>query len=88
MSHDSDLKLEARAHWNTAFVTCTGKHVDCHDPKQMVEMWHAGETFRLYNWGPITRDDALKLRMSGFTHIKFVWQVPGEPVQSHDMELK
>lgn len=88
MSDDSDLRLEAQAHWNFAFVTCAGENVNCHDPNLMVEMWHAGIEFRLYNWGPITNEFTLKLKMAGFTHVKFVWQVPGEPVRSHDMELK
>jgi hypothetical protein len=56
---------------------------------EVLAHWYSGGEWRLYRHGPISVADSTKLRMAGFTHVKFIWQTPEDFVMmTHDLELK
>lgn len=71
---------------NPAFVTT-------HDGRRLRNVdealhdWHAGKPFRLYLYGPVTIHDSVRLLMSKFTHVRFLWQDENFVVHHHDLEI-
>lgn len=51
--------------------------------------WHEGKDFKVYQGPYCSNRDILRMRMSGFTHVCFIWQHPESlKVLHHDLELK
>ena len=56
---------------------------------EILSDWSDGKQFRIYQYAkPLTILDKLKLQMSGFTHVCFVWQDADMQTKHHDLELK
>lgn len=72
---------------NPTYLTLTHKlrHLDRAD--DIVDAWRQGEPFRMYEHGPVTVQDTVRMRMAGFTHVTFVWKIDDEPVRSHTILL-
>jgi len=56
--------------------------------EQVLAEWHMGLPFRVYQAAfEVTCNDVLKLKMSGVTHVRFVYQDIELRVHDHLMEL-
>jgi len=55
---------------------------------EVVADWADGKDFKIYQGQYCSIRDVVRLRMSKFTHIAFVWQVSDNVVHHHMLELK
>lgn len=73
---------------NRCYVTGGGGKV-YRQLEEVLSDWHEGRPFKIYQHQiDCTIHSCLQLRMSGFTHVCFVWQDEDMRVQHHDLELK
>lgn len=49
--------------------------------------WHEGKDFKIYQGPYCSIRDKLRMQMSGFTHVTFIWQDKDFRVQHHDLAL-
>lgn len=56
--------------------------------EEILHDWNNQVQFRVYQGYLCNINDVLKMKMSGFTHICFIWQDPDLQLQHHDLELK
>lgn len=83
------LDAEVEGGKTPCFVTARAGTVYT-DSRQIHHDWNVGEKFRLYQAErEVTRADAFGLKVSGFTHVWFVWQDPeqGNRVVASEISL-
>ena len=75
---------------NECYLTAMPGGSDFRSAEEAETLWNEGRTFRVYQGYMTSKEDSLKLRMAGFTHVRFVWQDPneGNAVRSYALELK
>lgn len=72
---------------NPCFVTpAYGKGYTSVD--EVMADWTDGKDFRIYQGPYCSIRDKLRLQMSKFTHVAFIWQTPDNVVHHHMLELK
>jgi hypothetical protein len=73
----------------TAYLS-TPKGRECKTLEKALHDWHSGEEWEIYRSGGVkcTCQDALRLRMAGFTTVMLVWQAEDLRVHGHALELK
>lgn len=73
---------------NPMFVTIAPYAPAAKTPEEILANWHDGKDFKIYQ-GPYTSiRDQLKMRMSGFTHVKVIYHDRDMQVKHLDIELK
>jgi hypothetical protein len=72
---------------NRMYVTAAHGKV-YHDKDEILTDYNAGKEFRVYQGYHCSIADELRMKMSGFTHVSFIWQDRNLNVMHYDLELK
>ena len=73
---------------NPMLVTIAPYAPPAKTPDEILANWHDGKDFKIYQGSYTSIRDSLKMRMSGFTHVKVIYQNADGKIVDHNIELK
>lgn len=76
----------SRNDMNRLFLTASHPKVYTSLPEILSE-WHDGVSFRVYQGYYTSIEDKVKMQLSGFTHVCFVWQDINLNTRHYDLEI-